>query len=466
MKNVDDWVRADRSFLWHPFTQQDEWTQYPPIIVERAEDFFLIDVEGKRYLDGVSSIWCNVHGHGHRDIVDAMKSQLDRVAHSTLLGLSHTPAIELAERLVEITPTGLGRVFFSDSGSTAVEVAVRMAFQYWRQVGKPERTKFLSLSEAYHGDTLGSVSLGFSDPFHRGYESLTFDVLKTPPPFLCPPVNGFGPSDEASLQTAGNEALSLLRKTLSEQSSEIAGVVIEPLVQGAAGIWPQSPDFVRGVRKLCDEYDVLLVCDEVATGFGRTGTMFACEQANITPDIMCVAKGLTAGYLPVAATLTTEAVYDAFRGHYDKYRALFHGHTYGGNPLGCRAALANLDVFESESTLTKAKNTSNVLTEMLDQYISPLEHVGPVRQVGTMVGFDLYKDPNQNLRFEPGERRAHHATLAAREQGVFIRPLGDTMILMPPLNLPTELIETLVRVTAESIDRVCSVRSVADRKTG
>ncbi len=453
---MTDYVGADRRYLWHPFTQAEEWEAYEPIVVERADGFFLVDTEGRRYLDGVSSIWCNVHGHGHPRITRAMHDQLDRVAHSTLLGLSHTPAIELARRLVELTPEPLSRVFFSDSGSTAVEVAVRMAFQYWRQVGRGERTRFITLTDAYHGDTLGSVSLGYSEPFHIGYKPITFEVRKTLPPFLCPPIGGRGACDERALEAAGACALEQLERLLERYGEQTAAVVIEPLVQGAAGIWPQPASFVRGVRELCDRFGVLLVCDEVATGFGRTGSMFAVEQAGIAPDILCLAKGLSAGYLPLAATLATESLFHAFRGRYSDYRTLFHGHTYGGNPLGCAAALANLDVFAEEETLARARRGAQVLTALLDEWIAPLKHTGPVRQVGMMVGFDILSDVAAGRPYPADERRAHRAVLAARREGVIVRPLADTMVLMPPLTMPEDLLARLVQATAHAVAEVTS----------
>jgi adenosylmethionine-8-amino-7-oxononanoate aminotransferase len=448
---IERLIAADRRSLWHPFTQMDEWSGYEPLVIERAEGFDLIDVAGRRYLDGVSSLWCNVHGHGHPKIVSAMKAQLDRVAHSTLLGLSHEPAIALAEKLVAITPEPLTRVFYSDSGSTAVEVALRIAFQYWRQAGKPEKTRFVSLVDGYHGDTLGSVSLGFSEPFHRGYEPITFSVQKLRPPFLQPPIDGRGRCDAASLETAAATSLAELEGILARDGERIAAVFIEPLMQGAAGMWPQPVSFVRGVRALCDRYDVLLCCDEVATGFARTGTMFAIEQSGVAPDLLCLAKGLTAGYLPLAATLATEKIFSAFRGTYAEYRALFHGHTYGGNPLACAAALANLEVFHDENTVDRSRAHADSLASLLDAHVSPLDHVGPVRRVGLMVGFDLWKDYDTGLRYSAGERRAHQAVLAARERGVVIRPLGDTMVLMPAPAMPPELLERLVRVTAEAV---------------
>jgi adenosylmethionine-8-amino-7-oxononanoate aminotransferase len=446
-------IADDRRYLWHPFTQSTEWASYEPIVVERGEGFFLTDSRGRRYLDGVSSLWCNVHGHGHPAILAALHAQLDRLQHSTMLGLTHEPAIELARRLVEITPEPLTRVFYSDSGSTSVEVALRMAFQYQRQAGAPGRTRFVTLSEAYHGDTIGSVSLGFSEPFHRGYEPVTFRVSKFDPPFLCAPIDGRGRCDEACLEAAGLASLARLEALLAREAETVAAVVMEPLVQGAAGIWPQPPSFVRGVRELCNRFGCLLVCDEVATGFGRTGTMFAVEQAGVSPDILCLAKGITGGYLPLAATLATENVYQAFEGRPSEYRALFHGHTYGGNPLGCAAAIASLDVFESEDTLARSRDAATALAALLDQHIEPLRATGPVRRVGLMVGFDLWRDAERGVRFDTDERRAHRAVLLAREEGVIVRPLGDTVVLMPPLSLPDDLLEQLVVTTARAIER-------------
>jgi len=450
---MTDYVAHDRDHLWHPFTQMDEWESYEPLVIERAEGFFLIDTSGKPYLDGVSSIWCNVHGHGHPRIVAAMREQLDRVAHTTMLGLTHVPAIELADRLVEITPAPLTRVFYSDSGSTAVEVAIRMAFQYWRQVGQPEKTRFVSLVDAYHGDTLGSVSLGLSEPFHSGYGPITFEVAKFRPPYLCEPINGAGACDETSLEAASGESLAELRALLERDGAHIAAVFLEPLVQGAAGIWPQPPSFVRGVRALCDEFSVLMICDEVATGFGRTGTMFAVEQAGVSPDIMCIAKGLSAGYLPIAATLATERLFEAFRAPYGEYHTLFHGHTYGGNPVGCAAAIANLDVFADEGTLGQARRNADALGDALQRHIAPLEHVGPLRRCGLMVGFDLLSDAASGRRYPAAERRAHRAVLAARDEGVIVRPLADTMVLMPPLTMPPDLLERVVATTARAIEQ-------------
>ena len=349
-----DLVAADRTLLWHPFTQQRGWMEEDPLVVERAEGTDLIDVQGRRYIDGVSSLWCNVHGHGHRRIDAAVRDQLDRVAHSTMLGLTHRPGIELAQRLVELAPAGLTRVFYSDSGSTATEIALKMAFQYWRQRGEERRSKFVALRMAYHGDTIGSVSVGGIDLFHSLYRPLLFDTLKAEP---------------------GD--LGEMERLLAEHEGEVAAVIMEPLVQGAAGMLVHPPGYLRAVRELCDRHGVLLILDEVATGFGRTGRMFACEHEDVAPDLLCLAKGISGGYLPLAATLASERIYEGFLGEFEEFRTFFHGHTYTGNPLACAAAIATLDVFREERTLEALAPKIELLGELLE----PLAAHPAVREV-------------------------------------------------------------------------------------
>src|SRR5215475_14166644 len=320
-----DPAQLDRDHLWHPFTQQQGWVEEEPLMIEGAGGTQLIDSEGRRYIDGIASLWCNVHGHRHPAIDEAIHDQVDRVSHSTMLGLSHPGATELAGRLVEIAPPGLSRVFYSDSGATAAEIALKIAFQYQQQRGESGRDSFVRLRDAYHGDTIGSVSVGGIDLFHSTYRPLLFET------------HAAEPGDAADLE-----------RVLACHEEEIAAVIIEPLVQGAAGMLTHPPGYLREVRELCDRFGVLLICDEVATGFGRTGRMFACEQEDVAPDLLCVAKGLTGGYLPLAATLATERIYEGFLGAPEDQRTFFHGHTFTGNPLACAAALANLETFERE----------------------------------------------------------------------------------------------------------------------
>jgi adenosylmethionine---8-amino-7-oxononanoate aminotransferase len=428
-----DLVSADRDHLWHPFTQQRGWEREEPLIVERAEGTDLIDAQGRRYIDGVSSLWCNVHGHRHPHIDAAVRAQLDRVAHSTMLGLSHPAAIELAARLVEIAPPGLSRVFYSDSGSTAAEIALKMAFQYWQQLGGAHRrkTRFVALNDAYHGDTVGSVSVGGIELFHSLYRPLLFDTLKAEP---------------------GD--IGQMERLLREHEGEVAAVIMEPLVQGAAGILVHPEGYLRAVRELCDRHAVLLILDEVATGFGRTGRMFACEHEDVTPDILCLAKGITGGYLPLAATLTTERVYEGFLGEFEELRTFFHGHTYTGNPLACAAALAALDVFEAERTLESLQPKLALLGDLLEP-LADHHAVAEVRRRGLMTGIELAGFPLE-------ARMGHQVTLEARRRGAIVRPLGDVVVLMPPLAISPADLTRLVAITAEAIDAATGVEGMAD----
>ena len=419
---TDELVALDRELLWHPFTQQRGWVEdEPPVVIERASGTTLWDTEGGAYIDGVSSLWCNVHGHGHPALDEAVGSQLERVAHSTMLGLTHQPAIELARRLVALAPPGLSRVFYSDNGSTAVEVALKMAFQWWQHRGARSRTGFVCLRDAYHGDTVGSVSVGGIDLFHSLYRPLLFDAWQVEP----------GDPDD-------------LRRVLAEHGGRIAAVIVEPLVQGAAGMIIHPAGYLSAVRELCDEHGVLLICDEVATGFGRTGTMFACEQEDIAPDLLCVAKGLTGGYMPLAATLATERIYEGFLGEHQELKTFFHGHTYTGNPLACAAAIATLEVFEREATLERLSGKIELLGNWLDHLIAPLDAVAEVRRCGFMVGIQL-------ADFPLPARMGHQVTLAARKRGAIVRPLGDVVVLMPPLSISEAELERLVSITAEAI---------------
>jgi adenosylmethionine-8-amino-7-oxononanoate aminotransferase len=424
-------LALDQAHVWHPFTQMQGWPSDEPLIIERAEGNTLVDDLGRRYLDGVSSLWCNVHGHRKREIDDAIRAQLDRVAHTTLLGLASVPSIELAAELVRIVPPGLSRVFYSDSGSTAVEVALKMAYQCWRQRGRPEKARFAALAEAYHGDTVGSVSVGGMELFHGSFRGLLFQAERIPTPYAY---RWAGPGD------CGAACLAAAERLFAEHGQRLAALVVEPLIQGAAGMLTQPPGFLRRLAELCREHDVLLICDEVATGFGRTGTMFAVEQERVRPDFLCLAKGLSGGYLPLGATLTTEAVHEAFLGEHDSFRTFFHGHTFTGNPLACAAALASLRLFETERVLERMQVTLEALRPKLAA-IAALPHVGEVRQRGAMIGIELVRDRRTKEPYRPAERIGHRVCLAARRHGVLLRPLGGVVVLMPPLSLtPAEAV--------------------------
>lgn len=437
-EQLEQW---DRDHLWHPFTPMQVYAAETPPIIERAHGCFLVDVDGREYIDGVSSLWCNVHGHCVPELDAAVRAQLERVAHSTLLGLANVPAIRLARRLVELAPAGLSRVFFSDDGATAVEAALKMAFQFWRQcpVPRPQKTQFLALQGAYHGDTLGDVSVGDLARFHQLFAPLLFPTIRAPSHhcYRCP----LG-LERARCQVDCGAALEALVRA---HADTLAAVVVEPIVQGAAGMIPMPEGYLRRVRAATRAHDVLLIADEVAVGFGRTGTLFACAQEEVVPDFLCLAKGLTGGYLPLAATLTTDAVYAAFLGRPEDGRTFHHGHTYTGNPLGAAAALASLELMEKTGLLESLPAKSARLHQHL-QRMATVPCVGDTRQRGLMAGIELVADRATKRPFPPAERVGARVCRAARDQGVLLRPLGDVIVLMPPLAIDLSLLDRLCDV--------------------
>lgn len=452
IKNLEE---SDKQYIWHPFTQMKDWLQEEPVIITEGRDCFVKDAHGKWYLDGVSSIWVNIHGHRKKEIDDAIKEQLDRIAHSTILGLSNIPSIKLAEKLIQVIDLSfntklktqnskLNKVFYSDNGSTAVEVALKMAFQYWAHKGATGRHSFLSLKNAYHGDTLGAVSVGGIDIFHSTFSPLLFKTFKAPSPYCyrCELGETFPDCSLACLKE--------MEYILEGHAREIAAVIIEPVVQAAGGIiiWPEG--YLKGVRELCNRYNVLLIADEVATGFGRTGKMFACEHESVVPDIMCLSKGITNGYLPLAVTLATDEVYSAFLGEFKELKTFFHGHSYTGNPLACAAAIACLDVFEKEETLKNTKPKISFLADALKD-IAALPQVGDVRNKGLIAGIELVKDKDTREPFPWEEKMGWKVAYNARKEGVLIRPLGNVVVIMPPLGIGTQNLSRLMEVIKSSI---------------
>jgi adenosylmethionine-8-amino-7-oxononanoate aminotransferase len=455
-EQLEQW---DRDHVWHPFTPMRAYAAEPPLIVAAAHGCFLVDLDGKEYLDGVSSMWCNVHGHRVLEIDAAVREQLDAVAHSTLLGISNISAIRLARRLVELAPAGLNHVFYSDDGATAVEVALKMAFQYQRQRTdpRPNKTKFLALQGGYHGDTLGDVSVGDLARFHHLFAPLLFPTVRAPSPYCyrCP----LGLERSRCRIDCADALADLVR----EHADELAAVVIEPLVQGAAGMIVAPEGYLKRVREATRRHDVLLIADEVAVGFGRTGTMFACTQEDVAPDFLCVAKGLTGGYLPLAATLTTDEVYNAFLGPPEAGRTFYHGHTYTGNPLGCAAALASIELLTTPAHPTlpsPARGERGVLAALpakverlrthLDR-IRELPIVGDVRQKGLMAGVELVRDRRTREPFPTAQHMGARACRLARDQGVLLRPLGDVVVIMPPLAIDLSLLDRLGDVLYNSV---------------
>ncbi len=442
----------DQRFVWHPFTQMRDWLGDEPVVIERAEGNTLIDARGNRYFDGVSSLWTNVHGHRRREIDDAVRGQLDRVAHSTLLGLANVPSIELAEKLIAVAPPGLGKVFYSDSGSTAVEVALKIAYQYWSHRGRREKCRFICLAEAYHGDTIGSVSVGGIDLFHQLFRPLLFDAFQVPTPYW------YRCAEAPDPEACRDLCLDALERLLVERAGEIAAFVVEPVVQGAAGIIVQPRGFLRRAVELCRRHDVLVIADEVATGFGRTGTMFACEQEGVTPDLLCLAKGISGGYLPLAATLATDGIFERFLAPYAEKKTFFHGHTYTGNPLACAAALASLEIFERDRVLEAVAPRIELLSALLAAEIEPLPHVGQVRQRGYMVGIELVRDRATKAGYSYHEMIGARVCRILRARGVILRPLGPVVVLMPPLSTTEEELRHVVTATRDAIIEATAVK--------
>jgi adenosylmethionine-8-amino-7-oxononanoate aminotransferase len=470
MSALEKW---DQKHVWHPFTQHAEWGAREPIIIRSAKGVWLTDTRGRRFMDGVSSLWVNVWGHNHPVLNKAVQKQLSKIAHSTFLGLTHEPAIRLAKKLTEIAPQGLSRVFYSDNGSTAVEVALKMAYQYWQLTGHPRKTKFVSMKEGYHGDTLGAVSVGGIDLFHERFRGLLFRGWQVTPPRRHPGgskpgssgVDGKVPGPRIT-DFRGDDMERILRR----HHRSIAAVVMEPLIQGASGMLLMPKGYLAHVANICRQINVLLIIDEVATGFGRTGKMFACEHEGVTPDFLCVAKSLTGGYLPLAATLAKERIYRAFLGRYDEFKTFFHGHTYTANPLACAVALANLDLYRKKDLLANVRH----LTLQMAENFSRLKfhpHIKDIRQVGLMAGIELVKkkdgltrhtgalshrerDGVRHIPYPPGARMGLKVCDAAFKRGVWLRPLGDVVVLMPPLAITERELSFLLRVVEESIEEV------------
>ncbi|MDD2321281.1 MAG: adenosylmethionine--8-amino-7-oxononanoate transaminase [Geobacteraceae bacterium] len=440
----------DRTYVWHPFTQMRDWEAEDPIVIERGEGSYLIDTDGNRYLDGVASIWTNVHGHCRAEINEALKQQIDRLEHSTLLGLASDRSAILAKRLVEIAPPGLRKVFYSDNGSTAVEIAIKMAFQYHRhkQGSATAKTKFITFRNAYHGDTIGAVSVGGIDLFHGVFRPLLFPTIQAPSPY-CYRCESGGTGDENCKRFCLQE----LERLMETHREETAGLVIEPVMQCAGGMVLQPPGFVKKVRELCDRHGILMIADEVAVGFGRTGSLFACEREGVTPDLMALSKGLTAGYLPLAATLATQEIYDAFLGEYHELKTFFHGHTFTGNPIACAAALASLDLFEQDRLLETLVPKITYLEKRF-RTLAQLDHVGNTRQAGMIGGIELVLDKETKTPYPWEERVGVRVCSEARQHGLFLRPLGNVIVVFPPLSVSLEELGYLMDGIEESIRKV------------
>ncbi|WP_332694984.1 adenosylmethionine--8-amino-7-oxononanoate transaminase [Halalkalibacter lacteus] len=449
---TNDLIEKSKKHLWLPFTQMKDYDENP-LMIESGNGIKVKDINGKEYYDGFSSVWLNVHGHRKKELDDAITNQLGKIAHSTLLGMTNVPATELAEKLVEISPEQLTRVFYSDSGAEAMEIALKMAFQYWQNRGKSNKQKFVSMRNGYHGDTIGAVSIGSIDLFHHVYGPLMFKGFKAPIPYVYR-------SNSSDPAVCRDECLHILEQLFVEHHHEIAALSIESMVQGAAGMIVMPDGFLAGVRKLCTKYDVLMIVDEVATGFGRTGRMFACEHENVQPDLMAAGKGITGGYLPIAVTLTTEEIYEAFYDDYQTLKTFFHGHSYTGNQLGCAVAMENLRLFDSEKIVGDVARKSNDLHAMLRD-LQSLAHVGDIRQLGFMCGIELVQSKETKAPFPAHKRVGYQVSLKMRELGMLTRPLGDVIVFMPPLVSSKKELKEMVAIMKEAIDLCTSEVSSA-----
>jgi len=461
----------DKKYIWHPFTQMKDWLDEKPIIITEGRDCFLKDIYGRWYLDGVSSIWVNVFGHKKEEIDNAIKKQLGKISHSTLLGLSNVSAIELAEKLLQIVQKSLqnsevktqksknlkensklktqnlklpNKVFYSDNGSTAVEVALKMAFQYWKHKGVKGKNTFISLNNAYHGDTIGAVSVGGIETFHKAFGPLLFKTYRAPSPYC------YRCELSREYPHCNITCLDKMEEILKAHSDKIAAAIIEPLIQGAGGMITSPPGYLKGFFDLCKKYNILMIADEVATGFGKTGRMFACEHEHVVPDLLCLSKGITGGYMPLAATLTTDEIYNAFLGEFKELKTFFHGHSYTGNPLACAAALACLNLFEKENILETLKRKIKISETWLKDILN-LKHVGDVRNAGLMAGVELVRNKKTKEPYDWTEKMGWHVTIHARNNGVIIRPLGNVIVIMPPLSISEQNLEQLFKVLKKSI---------------
>ncbi|MFH1612447.1 MAG: adenosylmethionine--8-amino-7-oxononanoate transaminase [bacterium] len=437
----------DKKYIWHPFTQMKDYLEEENLIIEQGKGSYIKDINGKWFLDGVSSLWVNVYGHQKKEIDTAIIKQIKKISHTTLLGISNVSSILLAKKLVEISPKDLNKVFYSDNGSTAVEIALKMAFQYWQQKKDPipSKTKFVFFENSYHGDTIGAINVGSINLFHQIYKPLLSSNFSSPSPYCyrC----------SYDKTTCKFNCLNKLENLFKEHHLKIAALIIEPIIQCAAGMIIQPDGFLSKVKKMCIDYNVLMITDEVATGFGRTGKMFACEWENVKPDIMTVAKSITGGYLPLAATLTTEKVYNAFLGEYKDKKTFFHGHTYTGNPLACEAALANLKLYEKEKTISKLQDKINLLSKELEKFYE-LPNVGEIRQKGMMIGIELVKNKKTKEEYLWEDKIGIKVIKKAREKELIIRPLGNVIVLVPNLSISNFDIKKMIKIVYESIQEM------------
>lgn len=441
-----DLQQKDLKYIWHPCSQMKDYEEFPPIIVERGEGAYIFDATGKRYLDAVSSWWVNLFGHCNKRINDAVKRQLDSLEHVIFANFSHKPAIELAEKIVKITPQGLNKVFFADNGSSAVEIALKLSFQYHQQTGSCDKKRFIALSDAYHGETLGALSVGDLDLYSKIYKPLMIDTLKVSGPdcYRCK----YG----AERTSCRAECFGQMQKAIEENHNEVCAVIIEPIVQAAAGMKLYSPQYLIKLREICSRYNIHLIADEIAVGFGRTGKMFACEHAGISPDIMCLSKGLTAGYMPLSLVVTTDGIYSAFYSDYTELKAFMHSHSYTGNPLACAAALESLRIFDEEDVLNVNKVKSELINKLTEPLVNAHPYVGEFRQIGMIAALELVENKETKKTFDWEKRVGYNIYRIALKKGLLLRPLGNVLYFMPPYIINENDTEFMITKAIEAIN--------------
>ena len=445
---MNRWIKKDLKFLWHPYTQMKDCETLPPILIEKAKGIKLYDDEGNFYYDTISSWWCNVHGHNHPKIKAAIKKQLNSLEHVLFAGFTHKPAIQLAEKLIAITPNNLSKVFLTDNGSTSIETALKMSIQYWQNSGKKTKTKFVCLDMAYHGDTIGAMSVAGKSVFNQAFRPLLFDSFKAPTPYCyrCPM--------DKDKENCKIECIKPLEEILRQHKNKIAAMILEPLMMGAAGMVIYPVEYLEKTAKLARKYNIHLIVDEVATGFGRTGKMFACDHVDVEPDFMCLSKGITSGTMPFAATLTTDKIYDAFYADYAKMKTLYHGHTYCGNPIGCAAAIASLEIFKEEKTLQKIKPLIRQLHGTMKNF-RKLPFVGDVRCIGMVAAIELVKDKNTKQPFTIKERIGQWVFEKGLKENIILRPLGNVIYICPPLSTTKRELDIILKKMYGVIEDFC-----------
>lgn len=445
MNTMKELQEKDLKHIWHPCSQMKDYEAFPPIVINKGEGVYLEDMDGKRYMDAVSSWWVNLFGHSNKRINDALYRQANSLEHVIFANFSHKPAIDLAQNIVDITPEGLNKVFFGDNGSSAVEIALKIAFQYYQQTGKTKKTRFMALSDAYHGETIGALSVGGVDLYSKIYNPLLLDVERVTGPdcYRC----SYGKHRDS----CNAECFEHMEKSLEKNHETVAAIIVEPMVQAAAGMMIYSKEYLKKLREACDRYDVKLIADEIAVGFGRTGKMFACEHADITPDLMCVSKGLTAGYMPLSLVVLKDEIYDAFYDDYSTMKAFLHSHSYSGNPLGCAIANETISIFREDNILSENEKKSEYIRNKILEIIGDIPYFGEFRQIGMIGAIELVKDKDSKEPFDWTKRVGYHIYKIALSKGVLLRPLGNIVYFMPPYCITYDEIDVMIRVAKESI---------------